>query len=94
MLKTLKIGTKIYCVITLCLSLLLAVGGTAVVQMSSIGSEIEAIAEREVEVGLRNWDFVQITGGLDESDRVITSLDRPEVKAGAEAVEVAELSGA
>ena len=48
MFKALKIGTKIYAVIALCLSLLVAVGATAVVQMSSIGTEIEAIAERDI----------------------------------------------
>ena len=51
-----------------------------------------SIAERQVEIGLRNWDFVEITSGLDESDQVITSLDRAEVREGAAAVVVAELS--
>ena len=54
--------------------------------------EAGEIKERAVEVGLRNWDFVEVAGGLDEGDRVITSLDRPEVKEGAEAVAVSELS--
>ena len=48
MLKSLKIGAKVYCVIALCLSLLLAVSVTAIVQMSSIGTEIEGIAERDI----------------------------------------------
>jgi HlyD family secretion protein len=39
-----------------------------------------------VRTGLRNWDFVEITGGLSEGDLVVVSLDRPEVKEGARAV--------
>ncbi|MGE5345720.1 MAG: efflux RND transporter periplasmic adaptor subunit [Acidithiobacillales bacterium] len=39
-----------------------------------------------VKTGLKNWDFVEITGGLSEGDLVVVSLDRPEVKAGARAV--------
>jgi HlyD family secretion protein len=39
-----------------------------------------------VTTGLKNWDFVEITGGLSEGDLVVVSLDRPEVKAGARAV--------
>ena len=45
------------------------------------------LADREVEIGLRNWDYTEILSGLDAGDRIVTSLDRPEVKAGAEAVE-------
>ncbi len=49
-----------------------------------------ALEERPVETGLRNWDFTEILSGLAAGDRVVTSLDRPEVKAGAEAVEADE----
>ena len=49
-----------------------------------------ALAEREVETGLRNWDYTEILSGLDAGDRVVTSLDRTEVTAGAEAVEEEE----
>jgi HlyD family secretion protein len=45
------------------------------------------LARRSVESGLRNWDWTEITGGLAAGDRVVTSLDRAEVKAGAEAVD-------
>jgi HlyD family secretion protein len=38
-----------------------------------------------VKTGLRNWDFVEITGGLSEGDLVVVSLDRAEVKEGARA---------
>jgi HlyD family secretion protein len=41
------------------------------------------LAERTIVTGLRNWDFVEVREGLAEGERVVTSLDRPEVKAGA-----------
>jgi HlyD family secretion protein len=44
------------------------------------------LAEREVEVGLSNWDWTEIRGGLEAGARVVTSLDRTGVEAGAEAV--------
>lgn len=39
-----------------------------------------------VKTGLKNWDFVEMTGGLLEGDLVVVSLDRAEVKEGARAV--------
>jgi HlyD family secretion protein len=42
------------------------------------------LVEREIEIGLKNWDFAQVTSGLSEGDQVVTSLDRVEVKAGAD----------
>jgi len=44
------------------------------------------LEERRIEIGLRNWDFTEIAGGLEEGDQVVTSLDRSEVQAGAAAV--------
>ena len=41
------------------------------------------LEELKVDVGLKNWDVTEITSGLAEGDRVVTSLDRPEVKNGA-----------
>ncbi len=41
---------------------------------------LESVA---IETGLRNWEFTEVISGLDEGDRVVVSLDRPEVKAGA-----------
>lgn len=43
------------------------------------------LAEREVEVGLSNWDWTEITNGLEVGERVVTSLDRTGVEAGVEA---------
>ena len=43
----------------------------------------DTLVERPVQVGLRNWDVTEIGSGLAEGDRVVTSLDRADVKAGA-----------
>ncbi|PWB72979.1 MAG: efflux RND transporter periplasmic adaptor subunit [Holophagae bacterium] len=47
------------------------------------GGVLEA---RTVEVGLRNWQVVQILAGLVEGEQVVTSRPSTEVKAGARAV--------
>ena len=44
--------------------------------------EDDELVEREVETGLRNWDYVEIVGGLSVGEVVVTSLDRSEVEAG------------
>jgi len=43
------------------------------------------LVEKPLQLGLRNWDFTEVTGGLEEGARVVVSLDRPEIKAGAKA---------
>ncbi len=43
------------------------------------------LEERKVSVGLRNWDFVEVTSGLSAGDLVVESLDDKEVVAGARA---------
>jgi HlyD family secretion protein len=47
------------------------------------------LVEQTVQVGLRNWDWVEIREGLSAEQAVVISLDRVEVKAGA-LVEVEE----
>ena len=49
--------------------------------------EDDHLVERTLELGLRNWDFTEVTGGLDPGARVVVSLDRSEVVAGARARE-------
>jgi HlyD family secretion protein len=44
------------------------------------------IEERRVDLGLRNWDWSEVTRGLVPGERVITSLEREGVVAGAAAV--------
>jgi len=44
------------------------------------------LVTREVSVGLRNWNYVEITGGLSAGEEIVTSLDRAEVQPGAMAV--------
>jgi HlyD family secretion protein len=48
------------------------------------------LEERSVEIGLKNWDYAEVTAGLEPGQRVVVSLDRVEVKAGAR-VEVEEI---
>jgi HlyD family secretion protein len=43
------------------------------------------LAERELEIGLRNWDFVEVRSGLVAGERVVVSLDRKEIQAGKKA---------
>lgn len=44
------------------------------------------LEEREVETGLSNWNWTEIVSGVDEGERVVTSLDRTGVETGAEVV--------
>ena len=39
-----------------------------------------------IETGLSNWDFTEVTRGLNPGDRIVLSLNRPEVVAGATVV--------
>jgi len=47
------------------------------------------IEEREVSVGLSNWEFTEITSGAGAGEKVVLSLDRAGVEAGARAVAAA-----
>jgi HlyD family secretion protein len=54
-------------------------GGRVLVYASGV------LEERFVEVGLRNWNFVEIKAGLNLGDAVVTSLDNKDVVAEAKA---------
>jgi HlyD family secretion protein len=41
------------------------------------------LAARTVEIGLKNWNWTEIASGLEQGDVLVTTLDRPEIKAGA-----------
>ncbi len=49
------------------------------------------LREAEVEIGLRNWEWLEVVSGLEVGDRVVATLDRAEVRDGAEAVAAGEL---
>ena len=46
------------------------------------------LEERTVQTGLSNWEYAEVVSGLQEGERIVVSLDREGVKAGARAVEV------
>ena len=48
------------------------------------------LVEQPVEIGLKNWNYAEIVSGVEEGHRVVTTLDRVEVKVGAR-VEVEEI---
>lgn len=50
------------------------------------------LEERRLQIGLSNWEFTEVKAGIAAGERVVTSLDREGVKAGAHAV--AEAKGA
>ena len=52
-------------------------------------AENGTLEERDVEVGLKNWEYAEVRAGLDAGQDVVVSLDRLEVQAGAR-VQVAE----
>jgi HlyD family secretion protein len=44
------------------------------------------LEERTVKTGLSNWEYAEVVSGLEQGDRIVSSLDRPGVKAGVRAV--------
>jgi HlyD family secretion protein len=44
------------------------------------------LAERRLKTGVANWEFTEVVDGLAAGDRIVTSLDRPGINAGARAV--------
>lgn len=47
--------------------------------------DAERLRAKEVQTGLRNWEYVEITGGLNEGERVVTTVDREGLVDGAAA---------
>lgn len=41
------------------------------------------LALRAVTAGIKNWDFIEVRSGLAAGERVVVSVDRPEIKPGA-----------
>ncbi len=46
----------------------------------------DRVQVRELQMGVRNWEYTEVTSGLSEGDRVVTSVDREGLAAGAAAV--------
>ncbi len=46
------------------------------------------LEERTVRTGLRNWDWTEVLDGVAADELVVTSLDKPEIKAGAQVTTV------
>lgn len=44
--------------------------------------EKDTLIIRSVEIGMRNWDFVEILSGISENDQVVTTLDQEELEEG------------
>jgi HlyD family secretion protein len=51
------------------------------------------LAERKVKAGVANWEYTEIVDGLAAGDRIVTSLEREGVKAGAAAAAEADGKG-
>ena len=52
-----------------------------------------ALAEREIETGIRNWEFTEVLRGLQAGDRVVLSVDREGVSDGAVVEAEADAAG-
>ena len=52
------------------------------------------LAEREVRLGLRNWQFAEVLSGLEPGELVVISLDKIEIEAGVRATASNQGSGA
>lgn len=60
--------------------------GNRVMVLSAQGT----LEERRIEAGLANWEFTEIRSGLGPGERVVASLERAGVRAGARAAEDAK----
>ena len=45
--------------------------------------ESDKLISRDIQIGLKNWNWTEVTSGLAEGDVIVTTLDRPEIKPGA-----------
>lgn len=50
----------------------------------------ERVHARDVQTGLRNWEYVEVTSGVEEGDLVVTTVDREGVVDGARATQAAK----
>ncbi len=50
------------------------------------GAASGSLEERTIKAGLANWEYTEVLSGLEAGDRIVTSLDREGVKAGAKAI--------
>ena len=48
-----------------------------------VASPDGTLAERRLKTGLSNWEYTEVSEGLAAGERVVTSLERVGVKAGA-----------
>ncbi len=48
--------------------------------------EGHTLVERTLQTGVANWEFTEVVSGLAEGERVVTSLEREGVRAGATVV--------
>jgi HlyD family secretion protein len=48
------------------------------------------LVERPVELGLRNWQYAEVRGGLSPGEKIVGALDSKQIVAGARAVAVSE----
>lgn len=53
--------------------------GNSVLRYAPANNTLEA---RDIEAGIANWEFTEVTSGLAEGDRIVISLEREGVKAG------------
>ena len=46
-------------------------------------ADTQRLVEKEIQVGISNWAHSEVLSGLEEGDRIVSSLEREGVKAGA-----------
>ena len=48
--------------------------------------ENKELVEKQLEIGLKNWDYAEVLSGLSANDQVVSSLDSEDIQAGARVV--------